>query len=350
MANDEIKLAYEETHIPELQAAGLCSGHFLEENAFGVLGESGDYDVMLTYLAYEIGGRAWGVESQKTRLTSFMAVPKSWRGTGMHDNDFISNRVDPVFCTGTFARTMSEDSYEIDINGQKLISRPPVWELKGEPHNGVKVDCVFTANGPASWSLGHYEDIAQNGMAGYDQGLTVTGSITANGVEYKLDPGCQGNREYVTIGDKWINGDLLKRYSRHAYCFVSAEGAEAFIWNKEAMGMNIGRTVIDGNSLSYNPDEITWEETDHWLDPRTHILMPCKCHATMKNENGYADLYLASYARYPYSFAQKDGIITYINTLTRCDGEICQNGKKVEFKDARTQLELGIYTLPLGVG
>ena len=348
MANDEIILAYEDTHLPEL-LPHCQGGHYLEENAFGVLGESGDYDIMATYLSYIIGGRAWGVDKQYTRLSCFMAIPKNMRGK-MHDNDFISNRVDPIFNTGEFKYTREPDKITLDIAGQQIVSYPPCWELKGEPHNNIKFDIKCKSNSPASWSLGHYEDMIENGMAGYDQGIDVTGSITANGVEYKLDPGSLGNREYVTIGDKWVNGDILKRYSEHKYIFASNGEAEAFIWVKGAMGMRIGRTVINGNNMAFEPDQITVEETGHWVDPRTGLTLPTKVHVSMKSDEGSADLEVAAYARYMYSFCQKDGIITYVATLSRTNGEIVQNGKKVIMDDARTQYEIGIYTLPLSVG
>ena len=349
--NDNISnltLNDENTHLPKL-LEHMGKKHYLEENAIGIIGESGDYDIMSTYLSYVVGGESWGVDRQNLRLSAFMAVPKSSRGK-MNDNDFISNRIDPVHSTGNMVVTMNDDHVDLDIDGQHLISRPPYWELKGEAHNGIKYDIVGKATGPAVWSLGKYEDMIENGMAGYDLGMSYEGSITANGVEYKLDPGTLGNRQYVTIGDKWVSGALLERYSKHAYIWATCENAEVFVWIKEATNMVLGRTVIDGETVEFAPEEVNVEELEHWVDPRSGLNLPVKWRVNMKNDKGHASLEITAYARYIYSFCQAGGVISYVAKLARSYGEVVQNGKKVDMVVSSAQVETGIYTLPLGVG
>ena len=343
----DVVLENEVSHLPELLPS--CSGnHYLEQNAFAIIGESGDYDIMSTYLSYVVGGKAWGVDRQNLRLAAFMAIPKSMRGK-MHDNDFISNRVDPIHGTGEMLYLKEKDSVTLDIAGQKIIARPPYWQLTGAEFHGVQYDVVATANGPATWTLGKYEDIVKNGMAGYDQSLSFTGSITAYGQKFELGPDTKGSRQYVTIGDKWINGDLLKRFSRHAYIWVISKEAEAFVWVKDAMNLVTGRTVVDKNTYNYDPSSVQVEELDHWVDPRTGIYLPVRWRVKMESDGNRADLIVTAYARYIYSFCQTDGICTYCNFLSRADGEIIQNGRRIEIKDARAKAETGIFTIPLGI-
>ena len=95
-AKTDITLAEELSYRDELTAPHFTGKHLLEDNGFLITAETDDHDVFAVSMIFNVDGTEWGGRPSTMRQTNFMAIPKTQRGKGLADNDYIGVRSDPV--------------------------------------------------------------------------------------------------------------------------------------------------------------------------------------------------------------------------------------------------------------
>jgi hypothetical protein len=343
-AKTDITLDEELSYRDELTAPHFTGKHLLEDNGFLITAETDDHDVFAVSMTFNVNGKEWGGRPSTLRQTNFMAVPKTQRGKGLVDNDYIGVRSDPVHSMEL--SVVNEDGRVVwTVDKLQTVAEPPYWTIRGE-HAGVDFDVTMGGLGDASRFLGAFADLDQNGRAGVELPCWVEGDITADGVKHKLQHGI-AMHEKVIIGDAWVHGPALERRTRHYWMWCLSEDVRIFSYLKEATGVTFGHWDIGESHAGFGQDQITVDELDHWVDPRTGIQIPSRFAVAMQSPESTVNLTVEAYGRFMYTYCLAGGNITYHGLMCRANGTVVEGDTTTEIVDMRTYLECGIFPTPL---
>ena len=345
-AKTDITLDEELSYRTALTAPHFTGRHLLEDNGFLVAGETDEHDVFAVSMIFNVDGTEWGGRPSTMRQTNFMAIPKTQRGKGLTDNDYIGVRSDPVRSLNLKV-TDDDDRVTWTIDDLQLTAEPPYWTLKGE-HAGVDFDVTMGGLSDASRFLGAFADLDQNGRAGVEMPCWVEGALTVDGVKYELQNGI-GMHEKVIIGDAWVQGEALRRRTNHYWMWCLSEDVRVFSYVKEATGVTFGHWDIGESHAGFGPGQISIDELDHWVDPRTGIQIPSRFAVAMRSPESTVNLTVEAYGRFMYTYCLAGGNITYHGLMCRANGTIVAGDDTTEIVDMLTYLESGIYPTPLPV-
>lgn len=320
---------------------------FLEVNAYLVMGECQGNDLLLLAGAFRIGGKEsgnWRVADGMVMQTTFMTIPHSQQGR-MQDNDFIGNCLDPIECFSDFQVMRETDRITWKVGNRRYVSRPPYWEIKGE-HLGVDINLTMGGLGPAIRYLGPWADLAVSGQAGYDQPCWAEGTITAGGKVHTLGKGFAVH-EQLTMGKNWDLVPLLRK-DPYNWIWCLSERVQVFIFTLPGLGVASGVVLFDGQAFPFDQSEVSLDELEWWIDPKTDMHIPIRWHVNMNSAGGVMDMNVAAGGRGIFCYLKRSGHTMHYGFLARSNGRFfLPDGCSVIVQDMQTYVERGRCTMTL---
>lgn len=344
-AKSDVELSEEMSHAGELRPGG----DFHEVHAQLFMGESQGYDICLVPNAWHVGGGKkgkWRVDDAMICQTTFIIVPKDYRGK-MHDNDFISNRQDATEWQDDVRIEEKGESVIWHAGNRQYISRPPYWEVKGE-HMGVDCDLILGGLGNTTRTFGAWSDLNKNGKAGYDHRCWAEGTITVGGKKHTLEKGF-GIHELMAFGNSW---DQMVIMRNPYYWIVSMnESMQIYLVNVPGLGFSYGRVYLDDKEIPFGKGEVTIDELELWIDPKTGMQAPIRWHLNMNSAHGVLDMEMTAYARGLYCVMTSGGYTMRNCFMIRSNGRFfLPTGQSVPIQDMMTYMEWGRSAMPLEGG
>lgn len=151
----------------------------------------------------------------------------------------------------------------------------------------------------------HFKDVA--GTIGFnDTTLTVD---TAYGVHERL---IQAGAVPSRVLNSWGNGATWL----HSW----GPTFDNFVFTVDLGPLSQASLSIDNiTTATTSTANTSISETAHWIDPKTHQLIPSAWHAWADLENGRVDNYLTAFGRLYYYWLRKEGLIMIYQIM--CDSE-----------------------------
>ncbi|MCP3731278.1 hypothetical protein M9978_12655 [Sphingomonas sp. MG17] len=342
-SHQAIALEDEGTHFEAL-AKPSTETDFWEETALGVVGESGENDVLLWAAGYVLaanGQGIWGEGITAEREIQLIVVPKSQRGT-MSDNNFLRVGWTPSerMSLDKLKVTAGDDSVTWDFNGLQFVAAPPRWALQGSA-GGAQFDLSYEQKGTPLWNWGPFADAAKGDRAGYDVFVDVNGTITTPEMTLELTRG-YGVREHIITGQ---SNDPVKNLPAPNWMWwlYSIEGDVKVNFFQINDAMQIG-FVKYGEQEQVNfgthggPDQsIAFKVTEKWEDPRTGMNLPVKWRLDMDNSGCKVAVDIAAHGRAYSHWPTAHGTRMYCYLLSTMTGTVeLPDGRVIELKEHLT--------------
>ena len=297
---------------------------------------------MNTIRTQDPNGQWFHVGDTLEHETTLVMVPSSRRGKGMEDHDFIhtGHSMAQRHELSDLSIVQTDDAVTWKAHGRTYVSKPPLWELKGE-HGGVELDLVCRQMPPAIWVLGHYEEAMQRNTGGYDAQAEFEGTIKVNGKTYPINKG-YGIRENMGVGRNTnIIGNLPQPDRMYWDYLVSPDiMVYLFLYPKQGIQRGIVRAFGEeflfgaNNGLGANQGSIHHTILDHWHDPRSGLALASKWHLSMASHQGVLDIQIAAHGRSYFYWTMKNGIRVEIWQIGTANGTfMLPDGRSVVLKD-----------------
>lgn len=340
----------EEGSYADLVPAGVS---FMEDHGFLIMGESEEGDeISLVSTFFRLGGGVdgpWMVDDRFCEQTTLLVIPKGQRGA-IHDNHFIGNRTWGIDHWRSGQITKTDDEVIWKIGNLQHICRPPVWELKGE-HLGIEFDFVLGATEDATYHKGKYSEFEANGIGGYEMPVWAEGTVRAEGKTYTMKREKTFCNHEKFTQPAW---DLAKVLTGETYywSWFHCESALIFIYYYPSEGKAHSHVSVEGQSYDFNDhngqSNISMEELEWWIDPKTRMRIPVKWHFNITSKNGVIDFDVAASHRTFYSFLTESGATMHYGLHSLSQGQVAfPDGRKVQMKDMRSYIEHGWCAIPL---
>jgi len=321
--------------------------HFMEETAFMVLGESEGCDFAMLSCIFRVGGGkqgVWGVDDTASLQTTVQIVPQSERGN--LNNEFIGNRCFATDWSGDCQIIKEKDRIIWQRDKIQHICHPPYWELKGE-HMGVEFDLSFAGLGNTVYWMGPFEGLAASGQAGFSQLATVEGTIKAGGKTYPITP-----EKATGEANKFLMTFDTAALHQIPYYWLWCVGQDMQMMIYYIPGIFlVAEVTVDGRKVSYETDQLTFDELDWWVDPKTGVRVPTRWHINLSSKEGVTDVMASAGSRMFYGYLTKSGVTIHYGMLSRANGRFFSpDGRTFGMKDAPSYIEWGRTILPLPSG
>ncbi|MEX1670568.1 hypothetical protein AB4876_16730 [Zhongshania guokunii] len=325
---------------------------YMENNGFMIMGETDEgEEFSFVSCIFRVGGGKdgpWQVDDVYKGHTTFMAVPKGHTG-GMQDNHFIGNRTWATDHWESGSVEQVGDAVIWTLGKRQHICRPPYWEIKGE-HMGIEFDLKLTGIGDAPYHKGPFADLEKNNIAGFEHPVCAEGTIKAEGKTYHVSNkntfGCQ---EKFTQ-PAWDLADIL-RGETYYWNWWASENIRVFIYYYPSVGKTFSHVTVDGEEIQFSENghsNISMEEKEFWIDPKTRMRVPVKWHFNLESKNGVIDLDIEAAHRTFYSYLTTSGATMHYGLHSHAEGSMkLTDGRNFELKDMRTYIEHGWTAIPL---
>jgi hypothetical protein len=227
----------------------------------------------------------------------------------MHDTPFINKGqgLEDFHKPGSLRITEGGEATEWSIAGRSYVSSPPRWAIRGE-HAGVRCDIEIAQRGPAFFHAGKFEELKDDGIAGFLVHGTATGEIEVNGRILKIS-GYAGHERILQLGR--VPPRMVYMGGRGTN-WMHGFGAE-FTWMLYLADAGpLGSAMItfdDEQVICDDPGRISVTEIGHWLDPRSHQITPCKWRVTIRTDRGELEATINGYGRAYYPWVRRGGSI-----------------------------------------
>ena len=117
------------------------------------------------------------------------------------------------------------------------------------------------------------------------------------------------------------------------------------------MGKSYSHVTYKGEEIDFSENgqsDITMEELEYWVDPKTRLRVPVKWHFNLKSKNGTIDMDVSAAHRTYYSYLTTSGATMHYGLHSHSEGEMkLTDGRTVPLKDMRTYVEHGWTAIPL---
>ncbi len=342
-SHQAITLEDEGTHFEAL-AKPSTETDFWEETALGVVGESGENDVLLWAAGYVLaanGQGIWGEGITAEREIQLIVVPKSQRGT-MSDNDFLRVGWTPSerMSLDKLKVTAADNSVTWDFNGLRFVASPPRWGLQGSA-GGAQFDLTYDQKGTPLWNWGPFADAAKSDRAGYDVFVDVHGTIVTPEMRLELTNG-YGVREHIITGQ---SNDPVKNLPAPNWMWwlYSIEGDVKVNFFQINDAMQIGfvkygeQEQVNFASHGGPEQSIGFKVIEKWEDPRTGMNLPVKWRLEMMNGDCKVAVDIAAHGRAYSHWPTAHGTRMYCYLLSTMTGMIeLPDGRSIELKQHLT--------------
>ena len=345
-AMSDVQLIDDVSHVEQLPPGK----DFMECNGTLWMGTAQGYDLCLVVINWHVGGGPkgkWMVDKANIGHTTFQMIPHDERYQ-MHDNDYIGNRQDAREWEGEKIQiTPMSDRVIWKHANREFINRPPYWEVKGE-HMGVECDLVAGAMGNCTRVYGPLSDLKKTLWAGYEQRCWGEGTITVGGKKYTFEK-AYACHDVMTLGETY---DHMKNM-REPYYYIWAidDTIQTYIWRQRGSGVEYSRVYVDGEETPFGGSEISIDELEWWLDPKTGMSIPIRWHVNLNSARGVVDMNMVAGGRGSFSVMTRNGSTMRHGFLVRANGNaFFPDGRKIPIKDMMTYLEWGRSAMPLESG
>lgn len=341
-SHSHVDPADERLHFEDF-ARAVGKSDIWEETALGVVGEAGEYDVLLWAAGYVLSGEGqgiWGRGNTAEREIQLIVVPRSQRGA-MDDNDFVRVGWTPTerLEFGELKIEDVEDGSIWDFKGLRFSAKPPVWRLEGEA-GGARFDLEYAQIGTPLWNWGPFAKAPEAGRAGYDAFVKVNGTISTGKQELEIKDG-YGVREHIITGQSndpiknlmppnwmwWlytIDGDVKINFFQ-----VNNDIQLGFVKFGEEGQVNVSSGSSD--------TRLNFEVIEKWEDPRTGLNLPVKWRLEMEADGLRVAVNIAAHGRAYSHWPLAHGTRMYCYLLSTMTGEVhLPDGRSISLNDQLT--------------
>ncbi|MEU7811729.1 hypothetical protein [Pseudonocardia sp. NPDC049154] len=327
-----VTLEDEGTHFESLSVPSSATDLW-EETALGVVGEAGEYDVLLWAAGYALFGNGkglWGPGASAEREVQLIVVPRAQRGT-MSDNDFVRVGWTPTerLRGDRFSVETAADSVTWDFDGLRFVSQPPQWKLEGKAGD-AQFDLTYTQKGTPLWNWGPFDQAHESDRAGYDTFVGVDGTIRTGAHDLHLTDG-YGVREHIITGQ---SNDPIKNLPAPNWMWwlytISGDVKVNFFQPRDGMQLGFVKFADQQVTIGGGRGATSFDVTEKWEDPRNGLNLPVKWHLAMADQGCSVDVDIAAHGR-AYSFwPTSTGTRLYCYLLSTMTGTVAlPDGREV---------------------
>jgi hypothetical protein len=299
-----------------------------------VLAKVEGYDLFFWISAYILDGRTTTgfLANRALALGSIVyLIPHDKRGR-MNDNVFSVNGFDPADYLDITELLVNkvQDAVVWKIRDVKFTCRPPYWDVHGS-HAGLEFDLSIKGKGPTSFFAGDFDNLLSGEKwASFDQLTTCTGHISIDGRRHEISNGYGCHEHFVSIFDDSLSVVDLFRENPTTW-FVGGNNRVQFQCTAPNAQAHV---LVDEKSINYIDSQITIDVLSEWIDPRNHVVLPCKWHVNMRSDDGIIDLTLSASSRANRMWALRNGYILDVWMMGTADGVfIHSDGRSIHIKD-----------------
>jgi hypothetical protein len=316
--------------------------HFQDHAGVFLWGKAGDVDLFFGGTVYHVGGRKWGFDEGAFNQSFLLITPNGRKDRTMVDNEFVSNRMDPIR-RFDFTETVDDECVVWRAGQRELISQAPAWALRGE-HFGVDLDVRLTAVGPPVDYHGDWAGMVDRGVAGNEVLCRGEGTCTYGGTTYSLDTGW-GVRERTFLGKNFDVPSLLGTGSGYLWSWTFSEDVKVFYFSQGGSGHHAGRVFLTDRIIDFGPEQTTAEVLDTWTDPLTHETKPIRMSIRMQSGQGTLELEINTWRRMVFGFHLVGGYTTHTGKTGRARGRFVPPvGTEILIDDELCYIEHGFAT------
>jgi hypothetical protein len=260
---------------------------------------------------------------------------------GMRDTPFINKgqNIDDYNKVGSLRFDTSESQVKWSLAGRVFESQPPVWHVRGD-HAGVAVDLVFKQRGDAFYHCGEFSRIKNaEGIAGFIVHCFATGTVTVKGTTYTISNG-HGVHERIFMGG--LVPDRLGSMAGRGSNWLHGWGKELsfYVLTRDVSGASTFMLNVDGQTIASVGDNVSIQEAEHWLDPKTNQINPRKWRLRVVTEKGKLEALVNAYGRAYYTWIRAGGTLVVHQYVADCEARFTRtDGSVIEAKDMVASLE-----------
>lgn len=316
--------------------------HFQDHAGLFLWGTAGDVDLFFGGTMYHIGGRKWGFDDAAFNQSFLLITPNGSNDRGMVDNEFVSNRMDPIR-RFDFKETVDDKRVVWQAGNRELIFQAPTWTLRGE-HFGVEVDVRLTALGKPVDYHGDWAGMVERGVAGNEVLCRGEGTCTYGGTTHTLETGW-GVRERTFLGKNFDVPSLLGTGAGYLWSWTFSEDIKVFYFSQGGSGHHAGRVFLKDRIIDFGGEQTTAEVLDTWTDPLTHETKATRMLITMQSEQGDLELEIKTWRRMVFGFHLVGAYTTHTGKTGRANGRFAlPDGTAIPIDDELCYVEHGFAT------
>jgi hypothetical protein len=316
--------------------------HFQDHAGLFLWGTAGDVDLFFGGTMYHIGGRKWGFDDAAFNQSFLLITPNARNDRRMVDNEFVSNRMDPMR-RFEFKETVNDERVVWQAGNRELIFQAPTWALRGA-HFGVDVDVRLTALGKPVDYHGDWAGMVERGVAGNEVLCRGEGTCTYGGTTYTLEAGW-GVRERTFLGKNFDVPSLLGTGSGYLWSWAFAEDIKVFYFSQGGSGHHSGRVFLKDRIIDFGGEQTTAEVLDTWTDPLTHETKATRMLIGMQSEQGDLELEIKTWRRMVFGFHLLGAYTTHTGKTGRANGRfVLPDGTAIPIDDELCYVEHGFAT------
>jgi hypothetical protein len=302
---------------------------------FGVLSKVDGFDLFFWFSAYILDGRTPGgylAERQISLGSIVVMVPQEHRGR-MNDNDYIVRGFNPydyiLFDDTDWLET--DGSVVLQTSDVKIICTPPHWHLIGT-QGDVSFDLQFNAVGPTDFFMGDFDKLlVDQQWASFSQLTKCQGHLTVRGQRHEIKDGFGCHERSISAFNEQMT--IVDVFREPTTWIVG--GNEQVQFQSTGLGpTGKAHVVVDGESFSFQDGEVTYEELETWLDPRSLVTIPCKWQVRMKSQEATFEFRAVAIGRSNRMWALRNGYVHDVWMLGCASGAFqFADGRSVAVED-----------------
>lgn len=315
---------------------------YFENQYHLVMGEIEDYDFMLiNYLILfkaPPGGGYHLVENGVENYCSFFMLPKENRGKIM-DNDFIAGGEAPwqAHKRDELEVIREEDQVVWKLADWEFIARPPYWGLRGSKKD-IELDLKMHTICRGLSYLGEFKDMAENKSAGIDEYYQAEGTITVAGKKHEISR-AGGLFEHVALPG-WDDVGVV-RPGGYNWMIGYSEDIQIFVFTMSGIDNFTAHVIVDGKPTSYHgTEQVCVIELEHWADPRSKLVVPCKWRVRLSSDEGVLDVVVSSGGRAIKVKCHRNGLLGHYDNLASVNGSFTfTDGRTIPVENMRMSVD-----------
>jgi hypothetical protein len=281
-----------------------------EDFGFSVIAECDGFDIYVWEAVYIFKGGPHRPRSQwlgdgVADHTMIVVAPTEWRGTGMHDNQYLrlGMSTSEYFAHDDLHVEETDDSVTWRVGDMTYVSelttgRHRVFGTHGE----VRYDLVFDQL-PGTTTVpifGELEEAAEVRAAGAYSYSRCTGTIAIDDRTFVVEDG-QGLHEHIAFSEcpTWDVAAIGPRRD------LAGGGVYGSFRNDELVVQIHSETPSESTvvvaagdeTVVFTGDAVDLQRAADWVDPKNGVSVPCRWRIRCESADGHVDLDIDGYAR-----------------------------------------------------
>lgn len=283
------------------------SGRDLWENiGWLIFDRSEGMDIMFWFAPYRLIGRhpAGTIAVDDIALSQTLALAVSRRpgdDTPMRDTDFLAVGFDlGDYMPGQALEVRRHPEETVwQVGGRRFSAAPPLWRIEGA-HAGIDVDLTLRAPAPGLWLTDPTQSVEES------EELWLTACARARGTIAYADQtlsigGYAYHERHVHCGGRF---DQISALAERGVTWhtIGMDEAQVMVLSRPSRGEAWAKLVLPGETIDFSAPGHGYviEETEHWLDPRSRLNVPCAWRCRFEGASGTMAIEGRAFARAYY--------------------------------------------------